>query len=55
MFEDRHERFERKSLNLTAYQQLFKLKMHFKGVVHLMAQDETDTRLFLDMVRVFSD
>jgi hypothetical protein len=27
--------------------------MHFKGVLHLMVQDETDTHLFSDMVSKF--
>jgi hypothetical protein len=49
-FVNRHKHFDCKLLNRTAYHRLIKLKTNFKGILHLMAQDETDTRLFSDMV-----
>jgi hypothetical protein len=49
-FVDRRECFDRKVLNISAYDRLIKLKTHFRGVLHLMALDETDTLLFADMV-----
>jgi hypothetical protein len=48
--DDRCEHLDHILLNCGAYERLIKLKTHFKGVLHFMAQDKTGTHLFSNMV-----